>query len=373
VDRALRTVVRGFSVGLVAIASLLSVGRSCGAQELLPDLIPYVREDLDYLVDWFISDDEIKLHTMFANIGDGLFQIRSTDEGTPGVPEPIYQRVFIGEDMGDDFVDYEINSTVEFVNGEIQFPDYTEFELLEAVIDSEGQVTIGEVVSNHVKTSCFLYNSRRIPESPYNDNPGDYPVDYPNDYGTYQNVNAGWGDIYNYNSQGQFVPIDDVPIGPLYWLRQTVNPAGKMLEKDYTNNSFEILIDLNSEGAAELNADGTFVQPGDHLQLLPGDYNQDGVVNTADFIVYRNHEGTDFPLPNRDPLADGDVGMGDYEFWAENFGATLTPPGSGSSSVAIATPEPATAVLIAIALASALVVLRRIEYDSAISHLSLFG
>ena len=80
---------------------------------------------------------------MFANIGDGMFQIRGIDNGVPGEPEPIYQRVFIDEDMGDNYVDYEINSTDEFINGEIQFPDYTEFQLLEAVIDEQGVVTVG--------------------------------------------------------------------------------------------------------------------------------------------------------------------------------------------------------------------------------------
>jgi hypothetical protein len=83
--------------------------------------------------------------------------------------------------------------------------------------------------------------------------------------------------------------------------------------------------------------------------LLTGDYNDDGVVNAADYVVWRNHQGTDFSLPNRDPGQSGEVGQGDYEAWRLHFGNTL-----GDSAVAARIPEPATLVLAAFALAQAL-------------------
>jgi hypothetical protein len=38
-----------------------------------------------------------------------------------------------------------------------------------------------------------------------------------------------------------------------------------------------------------------------------GDYNNHGIVNVADYIVWRNHAGTDFALVNRDPNTSGDT------------------------------------------------------------------
>src|SRR5690606_30233872 len=51
----------------------LSTERAVAQQELLPDIVPWVRSDASYLVNWDISAGRIRLQTMFANIGDGLF------------------------------------------------------------------------------------------------------------------------------------------------------------------------------------------------------------------------------------------------------------------------------------------------------------
>jgi hypothetical protein len=53
---------------------------------------------------------------------------------------------------------------------------------------------------------------------------------------------------------------------------------------------------------------------------VPGDYNDDGVVNSADYIVWRNNEGTSNDLPN-DPLG-GTIGIAQYDQWRQNFGST---------------------------------------------------
>jgi hypothetical protein len=65
------------------------------------------------------------------------------------------------------------------------------------------------------------------------------------------------------------------------------------------------------------------------MAALAGDYNDDGIVSAADYVVWRNHEGTEFELPNRDPNAGGNIGAGDYQFWAERFGNSA---GSGASA-----------------------------------------
>lgn len=77
---------------------------------------------------------------------------------------------------------------------------------------------------------------------------------------------------------------------------------------------------------------------------LGGDYNEDGVVNAADYVVWRNNAGTSFDLPNRDPDASGDVGPDDYQYWVEKFGDSAG-SGAGSAKVA-AVPEPGSLMLL---------------------------
>jgi hypothetical protein len=62
---------------------------------------------------------------------------------------------------------------------------------------------------------------------------------------------------------------------------------------------------------------------------LAGDYNDDGTVDAADYIVWRVHLGTDAMLPN-DPLGDT-IDTDQYNQWRANFGMTLA--GNGSAGV----------------------------------------
>lgn len=69
---------------------------------------------------------------------------------------------------------------------------------------------------------------------------------------------------------------------------------------------------------------------------LAGDYNNDGVVDSADYTVWRD-AGPDDVLDN--DVTSGTVGLSDYYVWASNYGAT-------AASSATAVPEPASAVLV---------------------------
>ena len=92
-------------------------------------------------------------------------------------------------------------------------------------------------------------------------------------------------------------------------------------------------------------ADGTFLTgPVVYVSVVPpvpGDYNQNGVVDAADYVVWRENIGS-ATLPNRGPRIAGPVGAVDYDFWRSHFGATS---GSGSG-VALAVPEPSTLVIL---------------------------
>jgi hypothetical protein len=79
---------------------------------------------------------------------------------------------------------------------------------------------------------------------------------------------------------------------------------------------------------------------------LPGDYNGDGKVNAADYVLFRN-----------DPPAFGGITLG-YNTWRANFG---NPPGSGSGlgSDAGSVPEPASALMLVSTMVGAAVARRR--------------
>jgi hypothetical protein len=75
---------------------------------------------------------------------------------------------------------------------------------------------------------------------------------------------------------------------------------------------------------------------------VPGDYNNNGTVDTADYVVWRKYNGTTHTLPN-DPTG-GTIGTTQYNDWRTHFGQSA---GSGSSTVAnVAVPEPTTLVLL---------------------------
>ncbi|MEX2091072.1 MAG: hypothetical protein WD971_00265, partial [Pirellulales bacterium] len=81
---------------------------------------------------------------------------------------------------------------------------------------------------------------------------------------------------------------------------------------------------------------------------LPGDYNNDGSVDAADYSVWRDRLGSANSLPNDDTPG---VGQDDYTRWKANFGQVA---GSGAGSTALgspAAPEPSACLLALIGLA----------------------
>ncbi|MEN1681834.1 MAG: hypothetical protein AAGJ46_19815, partial [Planctomycetota bacterium] len=76
------------------------------------------------------------------------------------------------------------------------------------------------------------------------------------------------------------------------------------------------------------------------VSALPGDYNADGVVDTADYTVWRDALDTPGLLAAADGDTDGDIDVDDYVIWRNNFGATL--------AGAAVTPEPVSLWLVAI-------------------------
>ncbi len=79
--------------------------------------------------------------------------------------------------------------------------------------------------------------------------------------------------------------------------------------------------------------------------ILPGDYNTNGVVDTADYTEWRNNLGAPAGTLSND-VDGGTIGQSQYNTWKANFGATSA-SGSAASEIQ-AVPEPATAGLLVV-------------------------
>jgi hypothetical protein len=79
---------------------------------------------------------------------------------------------------------------------------------------------------------------------------------------------------------------------------------------------------------------------------VAGDYNENGVVDAADYVLWRKNVGPG-SLPNEGGISPGTVDTADYDFWRSRFGATS---GAGAGSVLAGVPEPATALLLCLAI-----------------------
>jgi hypothetical protein len=75
------------------------------------------------------------------------------------------------------------------------------------------------------------------------------------------------------------------------------------------------------------------------LGVPAGDFNEDDVIDAADYIVWRKQMGGQVtPWSGADGNGDGQVNQLDYEVWRRNFGMTIPDVGSGAESTAV--PEP---------------------------------
>lgn len=105
-------------------------------------------------------------------------------------------------------------------------------------------------------------------------------------------------------------------------------------------------IQLFGSSDATVYLDTVFWDPTDVFNpSASGDYNGDGVVNAADYTVWRDAYLTIQEGHPADGTGDGFVGNADYDLWEANFGAIVT-----NTSTAIPEPTAATSVLLLLGL-----------------------
>jgi hypothetical protein len=89
---------------------------------------------------------------------------------------------------------------------------------------------------------------------------------------------------------------------------------------------------------------GTVTYVGAAPADLAGDFNFDGVVDAADYTVWRNHLGNPAWVLNGNGGNSGTVDIGDYTLWKNNFGATAP---AALTAAPQRIPEPSSLALLA--------------------------
>lgn len=90
---------------------------------------------------------------------------------------------------------------------------------------------------------------------------------------------------------------------------------------------------------------------------IGGDYNDDGEVDTADYVVWRERLGMS-SITNEE-VSPTTVDIADYLYWRERYGATT--PGGAGAIVAAAVPEPASAGLFVLVGVATQLIRRRVR------------
>jgi len=297
------------------------------ATPLLPDLFPWADQSRSYMYNGIFDTSYIqnkvlyRFHGVLPNIGAGPVELREVTHADQS--QDVYQRIYQSEGgVTETLIGTFPNADGPY--GHLYLVGIAQYNL-RTVLAENG---VGPVVSTHDKISYALVDS-----TAYNTSlPGAPPsrhYDSTND--PLLGISVGWADIYSRTTHGQWADATGLPSGQ-YWLEVIADPYNRIQESNETNNTTRILVNL------------TIPEP----LILPGDYNQDGAVNAADYTVWRNRLGTTVARGTAaDGNGDGRITADDYPVWKLQYGETEE--GSGASSNQV--PEPTAATLAAFLIA----------------------
>lgn len=167
---------------------------------------------------------------------------------------------------------------------------------------------------------------------------------------------TGWLEsVANQFQLNELVPLDPLPVltpGAEFDLGQMFNLGGL--------RDLDLSFAVSVAGGAPYVAQGTVKYGAIQTTVgVAGDYNNDGMVNLADYTVWRDSLGGTTLANEGAGISPGVVDAADYTFWKSRFGATS---GAGAGALAAApasVPEPTTMVTCLVAVAVVAGVARR--------------
>lgn len=228
--RQFRQVCPAFLACLILSAGLFSEG----AEDLLPDITVYAPDlnDHDLVTDG--HRELLRFTTTTPNLGEGPLHVVGVGEPLPNGNLLVNQRVFRDDDTWYDRAagEFEHHPTHRHIHLEA----WAVYRLREHLPGGG----VGDIVREGEKTSFCLLDSRLVDGSL----PG-VPSQrvYRTCDGISQGISAGWADVYDRKLYGQNIDIKGLPQGT-YWLEVEADPDNHLLERDETNNTSRIVVEI---------------------------------------------------------------------------------------------------------------------------------
>lgn len=97
----------------------------------------------------------------------------------------------------------------------------------------------------------------------------------------------------------------------------------------------------------------------DAVAVINADYNGNGIVDAADYVLWRDSAGQSGNGLSTDGNGDGTVNEADHEYWRKHFGKSASGAGVGQAALTSAVPEPISQTLLGLAALLLSVVRRR--------------
>ena len=312
----------GLRACVFVLSALSGATATRGADPLLPDLIAWDNPSRCYMYCGVMNTALIPNKVLYRfigalpNIGVGPLEIREVTH--PDATQDVYQRIYDTDGGMTETLIGSFPDAASIPPRHLFLPGIAQYNL-RTVTPGNG---VGPIVSSNDKTSMAVVDS------------ASYDTSLPGapDTSVYRSVSdpilgisIGWADVYGTHLPGQWVEATGLADGQ-YWLEVIADPYDRIQELDEANNTTRILVNL--------------VVP--DPQVLPGDYNQNGAVEAADYVVWRKTLGQVVALGTAaDGDADGRITPADYDVWRANFGNT----DAGAGQLTSAVPEPASLVL----------------------------
>jgi hypothetical protein len=265
------------------------------------------------LIDTQLIDNKVlyRFNGALPNIGSGALEVREVTH--PDNTQDVYQRIYESGGGISEMLIGSFPNAASIPPRHLWLPGIAQYKI-RTVTEGNG---VGPIVSLHDKTSMAVVDSRAYDATL----PGAPPISvYTNVGAPILGISIGYADVYGTSLPGQWVEVTGLADGQ-YWLEVTADPYDRIQESDETNNTTRVLIDL--------------VVP-DPL-IHPGDYNDDGTVTAADYVVWRHTLGQTVPELGRGADGDGDgiITAADYDVWRAHFGET-----AAGASLPTGVPEP---------------------------------
>ncbi|MEN1681711.1 MAG: PQQ-dependent sugar dehydrogenase [Planctomycetota bacterium] len=236
--------------------------------------------------------------------------------------------------------------------------------LREGTFEFVNNSTVRELPASH-PTDDFTYPVAQYDHDPDNDNnaPGGFAVvggpvyrgdaipglqgkylfgDFASGLAIYA---VGVGDLVQEENFTDLSSLEDGLLAPYEEIRFTENGVERPLSQIIGNASSrtDMRLEVGPDGEVYVlnKRDGIVRRLVSTAGITPGDYNGDGVVNAADYTVWRDNLGAPSGTLDNDPEG-GPAGPAQFEIWRSNF----TPPTAGPFA---RVPEPTALLLLGIA------------------------